>query len=185
MKFSELTNYRIDTNKLFSRKIHLIPVLIFPALIVLLSTGCASVGNGARSDIESSTSAKAADQGELSKVLTTAQEDKWGIQIVGLRSSMAGMMVDFRYKVLDANKAAPLLDLKNKAYMIVAKNGAKLGVPNSVKIGALRQTTHAKKVKAGRDYFILFGNPGAKWVKPGDKVAVVIGDFKAENLTLQ
>ena len=112
-------------------------------------------------------------------------ERDWGIRIVGLRTSMAGMMIDFRYEVIDPNKAAPLLDLNEAAYLIVEKSGQKLGVPNSVKIGALRQTTHAKKVKAGRDYFVLFGNPGRKLVQPGDKVAIVIGDFKAEHLTLQ
>ncbi len=111
-------------------------------------------------------------------------EKDWGIRVVGLRSTMTGMMVDFRYKIVDAKKAAPLLDINKKAYLLVEKSQARLGVPNSVKIGALRQTTHAKKVKEGRDFFILFGNPGARYIKPGDKATLVIGDMRVEHLTL-
>jgi len=113
------------------------------------------------------------------------KESEWGIRVVGLRTTMSGMMIDFRYRIIDPSKAASLLDINNKAYLRVEKNGARLGVPNSVKIGALRQTTHAKKVKKGRDYFILFGNPGRKYAEPGDKLAVVIGDVEFDNLILQ
>ena len=126
----------------------------------------------------------AADTGEQTDSVS-AEEEKWGIRIVALRRTMAGMMVDFRYKVIDPVKAAPLLDLNTKAFLEVEKSGAVLGVPNSVKVGALRQTTHAKKVKKDRDYFIMFGNPRGNLAKAGDKVAVVIGDFRAENLSLQ
>lgn len=111
-------------------------------------------------------------------------EKDWGIRIVGLRTTMKGLMVDLRYKIVDARKASPLLDINKKAYLLVEKNQARLGVPSAKKVGALRQTTHAKKVKEGRDYFILFGNPGARYIKPGDKATLVIGDLKLEHLTL-
>lgn len=155
--------------------------------LLLFMSGCASQQNVAEvNEVPVGTDKSIAQKKtENQQRPLTAMEEKWGIRIVGLRSTMAGMMVDFRYTVVDPNKAAPLLDINNKAIMVVEKNNAKLGVPNSVKIGALRQTTHAKKVKPGRDYFILFGNPGNKWVKVGDKVTVVIGDFKAEGLVLQ
>ena len=68
---------------------------------------------------------------------------------------------------------------------MVEENGAKLGVPNSVKVGALRQTTHPDKVIKGKDYFVMFGNPGGKYAKPGQKVAVVIGDMNLQNMTIQ
>lgn len=111
-------------------------------------------------------------------------EQDWGIRVVALRSTMSGLMVDFRYKIIDAKKASPLLDLNTKAYLVVEKNKARLGVPHAKKVGALRQTTHPKKVKEGIDYYILFGNPGARYIKPGDKATLVIGDLKVEHLTL-
>jgi len=126
-----------------------------------------------------------AKQIDTPETQVTNTEEKWGIRVVALRSTMAGMMIDFRYKVIDAKKAAPLLDIKKQAYLLVEGTGAKLGVPHSIKIGALRQTTHPNKIKEGFDYFVLFGNPGGKLAKPGDKVAVVIGDFKTEHLVIQ
>lgn len=116
---------------------------------------------------------------------TAALEEQWGVRITGLRTSMASMLVDFRFKVLDPVKAAPLLDQNKQAFMQVESTGKVLSVPNTVKIGALRQTTNAKNIKKGTDYFVLFGNPRGSYAKPGSKVAVIIGDFRAEHLTLQ
>lgn len=111
-------------------------------------------------------------------------EKEWGIRVVALRSTMSGLMVDFRYKIIDARKASSLLDINTRAYLLVEKNKARLGVPSAKKVGSLRQTTHPKKVKEGVDYFILFGNPGARYIKPGDKATLVIGDLKVEHMTL-
>lgn len=104
---------------------------------------------------------------------------QWGVRVVALRSSAAGYMLDFRYRVTDAEKAAPLLKQDAKAYVIVEKNGAQLFVPTVSRIGPLRQSS--MKVYTDRNYFVLFANPG-KLVQPGDAVTVVIGDFKAEHL---
>jgi hypothetical protein len=46
----------------------------------------------------------------------------------------------------------------------------------------LRQTTLAPT--EGRVYFIMFGNPGG-YVKSGDRVTVVIDDFRAEDLVVE
>jgi hypothetical protein len=91
-------------------------------------------------------------------------------------------MVDFRYRVLDPGKAAPLLDRKNVPQLIDQETGATLTVPHAPKVGSLRQNTLAPK--AGRVAFALFGNP-QRMVRPGSKVTVRIGDFEADNLTVQ
>jgi uncharacterized protein YceK len=108
-------------------------------------------------------------------------QEQWGVEILGIQTSAAGYMLDFRYRVLDAEKAAPLLDrrIKPKPYIIVEKDNAKLQVPVTSKLGALRQTTF--NVRANRNYFVLFSNP-SRHVQPGDKVTVVIGDFVAQHL---
>jgi hypothetical protein len=90
-------------------------------------------------------------------------------------------MIDFRYRVIDPDKATMLLRKQSKAYMVDQKTGTQLSVPRT-RIGPLRQTT--VKPMPNRDYAMLFTNPMGL-VKPGDKVAVVIGDFKAENLTVE
>ena len=53
-------------------------------------------------------------------------EQKWGIQVSSLHLSAHGYMVDFRYKVLDPEKAATLGDPKAKPYLIDQATGAKL-----------------------------------------------------------
>jgi len=107
-------------------------------------------------------------------------ENKWGIQILGIRKTAAGHMLDFRYKVTDANKAAPLFVRASKPYLIDQSSGKSLVVPNMAKVGPLRTSNPPKE---GRTYWMFFGNPGL--VKPGDKVTVVIGDFKVEDMTVQ
>jgi hypothetical protein len=49
------------------------------------------------------------------------------------------------------------------------------------KIGALR--TSSMMPQSGRTYWMFFGNPGI--VKPGGKVSVVIGEFRAEDILIQ
>jgi hypothetical protein len=90
-------------------------------------------------------------------------------------------MLDFRYRVLDAEKAAPLFDRKNKAHLIDQATGAKFLVPESPKVGALRTT---RPPQVGKNYFIIFANPG-KYIKKGNTVTVVVGDFKVENLVVE
>lgn len=87
-------------------------------------------------------------------------------------------MLDFRYRVLDAEKASPLFSRKIKPYLIDQATGATFGVPEPPKVGALRQT---RKPVADRNYFIIFANPG-EYIKKGSKVTVVIGDVRIENL---
>jgi len=108
-------------------------------------------------------------------------EEKWGIKILSLRVSANGYILDFRYRLIDPKKAAPLFDIKNKPYLIDQASGVKCYVPKGPKVGSLRTT---KNSMPNKNYFILFGNPG-KFIKAGNKVTVVVGDFKAENLIVE
>lgn len=106
----------------------------------------------------------------------------WGIEVSSLRLSANGHMLDFRYRVLDPAKAAALGDRRNKACLIDQATGIMMNVPNTPKIGPLRQT--ATQMEAGKVYFMLFANSG-RLVKAGSRVTVAIGDFRAENLTVE
>ena len=102
-------------------------------------------------------------------------EEEWGVEVVALRLTGADYMLDFRYKVLDDEKAAELFERANKPWLIHKATGAKLEVPRPAKTGPLRPTNPPE---AGRTYFILFSNPGV--VHAGDEVTVQIGDFEAD-----
>jgi len=117
-------------------------------------------------------------------VPTTAEPNPasaWGITVTAIHTAAAGNMIDFRYKVLDAKKAEALFSKKTRPYLIHEKTGKTLSVPRTAKVGPLMSSYHPKQ---DRIYWMFFGNQ-AKLVKPGDMVSVVIGDFKAEHLTVQ
>lgn len=108
--------------------------------------------------------------------------EKWGIQIMSLRLTSAGYMLDFRYKVLDPEKASPILSRQVKPYLIDEATGQKTIVPSPSTVGSLRETS--MKPKAGTIYYMFFANPG-QTLKEGDKATIVIGDFKAEHLIVE
>ena len=87
-------------------------------------------------------------------------------------------MVDFRYRVLDAEKAAPLFKRQTKPYLLHQESGLALGVPNTAKIGSLRNSNTPQE---GRTYWMFFGNH-QRVVKKGDMVTVAIGDFRVTDI---
>ncbi|MFZ5530315.1 MAG: hypothetical protein ACOY4U_04600 [Pseudomonadota bacterium] len=110
-------------------------------------------------------------------------EEALGIKIAGIRLSAAGYMIDFRYRVTDPAKAAPLLDRKIKPYLFDEGGGAQLAIPDTPKLGQLRSSGRSK-VMPDRNYYIMFANPG-RYLKPGSKVTLVLGDLKVENLSVE
>jgi len=105
-----------------------------------------------------------------------------GIEVLGLHQASAGYMLDFRYRVLDPDKAALLLDPKTRPYLLEPASGARLYVPNTPKLGQLRQMP--KHPQAGERLFMFFANPG-RFVHPGQQLTLVAGDLRLENLTVR
>lgn len=108
----------------------------------------------------------------------------WGIELVSLRRTAGGNLLDFRFRVVDPDKAAPLVDGHQAAFAIDPESGTRHGVPVAGKVGRLRQTARDGRPKAGRTYFVLFSNPGGA-VRAGQKLTVVIGAFRAEGVTVE
>jgi len=107
--------------------------------------------------------------------------EQWGVQLKPIRLTGEGLFLDFRFRVIDQEKAAPLLKKGTKPYVLDQKSGKTFQVPTT-KVGPMRAS--ATKPKLDKDYTMLFNNPN-RFVKKGDKVTVVIGDFKAENLVVE
>jgi hypothetical protein len=147
-------------------------LIFFTSVVALLVTFASFQLIGFAAAAEEKTSGEA--------LKTKSLEETWGIQIMGIRQTAAGHMIDFRYRVLDPKKAGPLFERRTKPYLIDQASGKVLAVPRTAKVGPLRTS---EKPQEGRIYWMFFGNPGV--VKPGNKVTVVIGEFKVENLTVQ
>ena len=111
-------------------------------------------------------------------------EDQWGVRPASIRLTASDYFVDFRYLITDPEKSKAILSRSKEnreVYLLVQKTGKKFPVPVT-KVGPLRSTTLSPK--NGRQYTILFSNVG-KSIKKGDKVSVVIGKCKVENLTVE
>ena len=137
--------------------------------IALMFTGCATGRVSGHAD-------------PVPRAARAELRERWGIEVASLHLSAHGRMVDFRYRVLNPEKAALLGDRTVKATLTDLATGAVLRVPSFPKTGSMRQT--AAKMKTGRIYFMLFANTGMP-VKVGSRVTVTVGDFKAEGLTVQ
>ena len=117
----------------------------------------------------------------LSPETIQALREQWGIEVLGIRLVSANMMMDFRYRVHDVEKALPLFDHRIKPHLVVDRNQIKLPVPMAAKVGAFRPTNRGKNIKADKNYFMIFGNPD-QHVKAGETVTIVVGDFRVEHL---
>lgn len=106
---------------------------------------------------------------------------EWGVEILFVRQTAAGYMLEFRYKVVDAEKAKDLFERQTKPILTHIETGAKLIVPTPAKTGALRNSNTPKD---GHTYWMFFANPG-QLVKPGEHVSIEIGEFLVENLVVQ
>jgi hypothetical protein len=106
---------------------------------------------------------------------------RYGVDHLQVHSIASGSSLEFRYRVLNAQKAKNLADKRANPYLIDWKSGAKLMVPQTEQIGQLRQVSTQEP---GREYFMIFNNPG-KLVKPGNRVDVVAGGSRLEGLIVE
>jgi hypothetical protein len=113
---------------------------------------------------------------------TTRVAEKLGIKPLGVLLTAAGTMLQFRYIVTGTEKSHPVFDRRNKTYLVDQASGAGFGMPSDTNLGSLRSSS--RNPAAGKEYFILFVNPG-RVVKRGSKVSIVIGEHKIENLTVE
>jgi len=111
----------------------------------------------------------------------TYMKRMWGVEVYWVRQTVAGYMLEFRYRVVDADKAVPLFNRQDKPVLIHAESGARLIVPTPATVGALRNSNMPVD---GQIYWMFFANPGAL-VKPGDHVSIEIGDFRVDDLVVQ
>ena len=102
----------------------------------------------------------------------------WGIDALDVKAVESGQMIRFSYYVLDASKAAQVNDKKASPFLVDEQAHVKLEIPTMEKVGQLRQSSPPE---GGKSYWMVFSNKGGV-VKPGDRVSVVIGTFKADGL---
>lgn len=105
----------------------------------------------------------------------------WGVEVASIRLTANRHMIDYRYKVLDAEKAADLFKRQVKPQLIHQETGRVLAVPDTAKVGPLRNSNTPQQ---GKVYWMFFGNAEGL-VQAGDMVTVVIGDFVVADLVVE
>jgi hypothetical protein len=105
----------------------------------------------------------------------------WGVDSLSVKSAESGEIIRFTYRVVDTDKAKPLNDKKNEPSLIDPGAGVKLVIPELEKVGKLRQSSNPEE---GKVYWMAFSNKGGH-VKPGHRVNLVIGAFRADGLIVQ
>lgn len=104
----------------------------------------------------------------------------WGVDSLGVKSVESGEIIRFSYRIVNADKAKMLNDKKAEPFLIDPQAHLKLVVPSLEKVGQLRQSGTPE---VGKVYWMAFSNKG-RFVKRGDHVSVVIGQFHADGLVV-
>jgi hypothetical protein len=104
----------------------------------------------------------------------------WGVDSLGVKWTESGEIIRFSYRALDPVKAKALNDKKSEPSLIDPRAGVSLVVPSLEQVGQLRQSADPE---AGKSYWMAFSNKG-RLVKRGDRVSVVIGQFRADGLVV-
>ena len=105
----------------------------------------------------------------------------WGVDSFRVKYTESGEIIRFSYRVLDPEKATALNDKKVEPTLIDPQAGVSLVVPEVSNVGKMRQTSTPK---AGMTYWMAFSNKGRP-VRPGHRVDVVIGHFRASGLVVE
>lgn len=105
-----------------------------------------------------------------------------GVEIIAVRLSAAGGLLDLRYRVIDPSRAKPLMDSAVPISLVDQDTGSELQIPVDDQIGALRQS--GTRIQPGQVLANLFANPNHT-VKKGGKVNLRLGDLVVAGLTVE
>ena len=109
--------------------------------------------------------------------------DELGIELISLRPTGGGHMLDLRYRVVDPDKADAVLRMASKIDVMVIHRPSEVvaHVPKTM-LGKLRGKT--ANARTDKIYYVLFKNPH-QTIKSGSRVDVHIGDLTVENWPVQ
>lgn len=102
-----------------------------------------------------------------------AVQDKYGIRVTHIAVLAAGGLIDFRFQVLDPDKASALFELENRPLLYVEATGQK--------VDSLYHPPHGHNFQPGQSQYFIYNNyKGA--IRSGSPVAVVLGDLRLEHI---
>jgi hypothetical protein len=104
-------------------------------------------------------------------------EERYGVRVTLIGVTAAGGMVDFRFKVLDQEKARVLTKEHDLMPVLSVQNtDTRLAMPG----GGM----HSMTLQNGKVYYLLFGNSKGT-VKPGTPISVAFGEMQLKPIPAQ
>lgn len=114
---------------------------------------------------------------EVETISADTLEERYGLRVRLIAVTAGGGMIDFRLKIVDAEKAKQVLENPERIPSLFA-------VDKAVTLVAPSDLEQDIQLTDGGVFFILFGNSGGA-VKPGSLVIVDFGDFQLEPIPAQ
>jgi hypothetical protein len=105
----------------------------------------------------------------------------WGVDHLRANYTSSGNLIRFSYRVVEPKLSKALGDHESTPVLYAPRTHAMLQVPTMEKIGQLRQLGANE---ANKEYWMVFSNKG-NFVRPGDRVNVIIGKFHADGLLVE
>ena len=100
---------------------------------------------------------------------------RYGINVTLIGVTAGGGLIDFRYQVVDPDKANPIIhDLDLFPKLIVEGTGATIGIRSL-------PHNHKRELQLGGTYFFLLPNANNA-IHRGSRVTLVIGDARLEHI---
>lgn len=103
-----------------------------------------------------------------------AIEAKWGVRVTQIGVTADGGMVDFRFVVLDPDKALTMMQNVDDLPVLIAEDSGTL-----INSTAAMATRH--DLNAGQTYFLLYRNTEGA-IRPGTSVTVKFGNLALQHV---
>ena len=104
-------------------------------------------------------------------------QQRSGVRITQVALTGEGGLVDLRFQVMDAARAAALHDAAHPPALVDEATGA---VVNQT----LMNHAHTGAFTTGVTYYLVFENPG-NWLHRGSAVTVLLGDAQVEHVAVR
>jgi hypothetical protein len=135
----------------------------------------ALTGDG-QADASSQAAAPVPPQWQRPAVPAAGLVDRSGVKITQVALTGEGGLVDLRFQVVDAARAASLHEAAHPPALVDEATGA---VVNQV----LMNHAHKGAFTPGVTYYLVFENPG-NWLRHGSRVTVLLGDAQVEHVAV-
>ena len=114
---------------------------------------------------------------DLASLPQSAFEEATGVRVALVAVTGQGGLIDFRYQVIDPDKAVIVHDPEKPPTLVDEATGQTYNTP-------WMQHPHSGDFTPGVTYYLVLVNPQGG-IKPGSLVSVVIGDFRLEHIEVK